>query len=398
LCGPAAAALIVVDEAACRLPDAVVAANTDTVQGGCTAGSGEDFLLLDSDVTLGDTRYRVEVSSAMTIQAGNGTTIDGAGGECFFVEETGKLAIAGVTIQNCYANQYGGGIYNRGTLTLDRATIQGCSAYLAGGGLWSRRATVTIVDSTFLDNTALSGDYAASGGGGGVGSVAGVLTIVGSTIAGNVSYDEGGGVYSGADLLTIVRSTISGNDPEGVFAWGGGNARIVNSTISGNHSHGMESGSGNELTIRNSSITGNAEIGVYHYGQHVKIERSLIAGNAGSVYVPTSVTVRESFNLFGTDGNAGVEGFTPAPSDVIPAAGVMLDDILLPLADNGGPTQTHALVPGGPAVDAIPTSEKGCLGTVDQRGVPRPQGPGCDIGAFELEASVEARHVLGTIP
>jgi hypothetical protein len=241
------------------------------------------------------------------------------------------------------------------------------------------------VGSTLVGNTAYSQDFGGRSGGG-VGSASGVLTIVDSTISGNVSYYEGGGVYSGADLLTISRSTISGNDPEGVWAWGGGNARIVNSTISGNNYHGVGSGSGNELTIRNTTITGNAGVGVYHYGQQFKIERSLVAGNAGSVDVAASVSVMESFNLFGTDGDAGVEGFTPDPTDVVPAAGVLLDDILLPLADNGGRTATHALVAGGPAVDAIPAGEKGCRG-VDQRGAQRPQGPGCDIGAFELEAS-----------
>jgi hypothetical protein len=61
----------------------------------------------------------------------------------------------------------------------------------------------------------------------------------------------------------------------------------------------------------------------------------------------------DNHNLFGADGNAGVEGFTPGPADIVPPAGVLLPDILNPtLAFNGGPTQTHALVPGSPAIDA----------------------------------------------
>jgi hypothetical protein len=68
---------------------------------------------------------------------------------------------------------------------------------------------------------------------------------------------------------------------------------------------------------------------------------------------------------------------------VVPAAGVRLAAILDPaLADNGGYTFTHALVPGGPAVDAVRT-DCGPPAT-DQRGVPRPQGPACDIGAVEV--------------
>ena len=91
----------------------------------------------------------------------------------------------------------------------------------------------------------------------------------------------------------------------------------------------------------------------------------------------------DNFNLFGVDGVAGVTGFTPGATDLVPAAGVQLPDILDPvLADNGGYTQTHALVPGSPAVDAVPT-DCGPPET-DQRGVPRPQGAACDIGALEV--------------
>ena len=91
----------------------------------------------------------------------------------------------------------------------------------------------------------------------------------------------------------------------------------------------------------------------------------------------------DAFNLFGVDGVAGVTGFTPGPTDLVPAAGVQLPDILDPvLADNGGYTLTHALVPGSPAVDAVPT-DCGPPAT-DQRGVPRPQGAACDIGALEV--------------
>ena len=91
----------------------------------------------------------------------------------------------------------------------------------------------------------------------------------------------------------------------------------------------------------------------------------------------------DAFNLFGVDGVAGVTGFTPGATDLVPAAGVQLPDILAPvLADNGGDTLTHALVPGSPAVDAVPTD---CGPPVtDQRGVPRPQGAACDIGALEV--------------
>ena len=77
---------------------------------------------------------------------------------------------------------------------------------------------------------------------------------------------------------------------------------------------------------------------------------------------------------------AGVVGFYFGAIDIVP--GVGLGAILAPLANNGGPTKTHALPAGSPAIDAIPPFDPGCTGT-DQRGVARPRGAGCDIGAFE---------------
>jgi hypothetical protein len=68
----------------------------------------------------------------------------------------------------------------------------------------------------------------------------------------------------------------------------------------------------------------------------------------------------------------------------------VIDPLLSTLTDNGGPTWTHALLPGSPALQAIPTGENGCgtTYTQDQRGIARPQWFGCDIGAFELEVEV----------
>jgi hypothetical protein len=88
------------------------------------------------------------------------------------------------------------------------------------------------------------------------------------------------------------------------------------------------------------------------------------------------------------DGIAGVEGFRPGPTDIVPPAGVQLADILDPaLANHGGATRTLALVRGSPAVNAIPASDPSCP-EADQRGVPRPQGADCDIGAFERGPAV----------
>jgi Ca2+-binding RTX toxin-like protein len=96
----------------------------------------------------------------------------------------------------------------------------------------------------------------------------------------------------------------------------------------------------------------------------------------------------DNHNLFGVNGTAGVAGFSPGATDIVPPAGVQLADILEPtLADNGGPTLTHALVPGSPARNAGPRRCRDVQGRPlrrDQRGVLRPQEGRCDLGAVEF--------------
>jgi hypothetical protein len=126
------------------------------------------------------------------------------------------------------------------------------------------------------------------------------------------------------------------------------------------------------------------------------LTRTLVSGNTAStgaeifndiVYFSGAV-LADNFNLFGTNGDAGVVGFSPGPTDIVPADGVTLGDILEPLTENGGPTKTHALVAGSPAVDRV---ARHCPPPrTDQRGFRRPVDgdgdhiPKCDIGAFEF--------------
>ena len=188
---------------------------------------------------------------------------------------------------------------------------------------------------------------------------------------------------------------------------------ITNSTISGNtageHGGGISQSIRGSLNINSSTITDNHADGdggglrlTPSEGFH--ISHSLVSGNTASgdgaeivAMSPQSSPVTHEFNIFGVDNQSGVVGFTPGPTDIVPAAGVDIGDILDPmLADNGGSTPTHALVPGSLAIDAGQadcTDAGGNPLTTDQRGSPRPvDGNGdsvaaCDIGAFELQAS-----------
>ena len=165
------------------------------------------------------------------------------------------------------------------------------------------------------------------------------------------------------------------------------------------------------LTIDNSTISGNranhgggVSNSEYCYfdllpSGTLTLNNSLIAGNQAAVAPEiendaSSIVTANNFNLFGTNGNAGVTGFTPGPTDIVPS--VPLAQILGPLKNNGGPTQTHALVAGSPAIDAGDPNgcqdNSGALLQTDQRGFPRNVDGNndgvarCDIGAIELNS------------
>jgi len=127
------------------------------------------------------------------------------------------------------------------------------------------------------------------------------------------------------------------------------------------------------------------------------LNRSLISGNTApdgsEVFTSTSPYASvhaNNFNLFGHNGNAGVVGFSPGPRDIVPT--VSVSRILEPLAANGGPTLTQALVSGSPAIDAV--RARCPPPATDQRGVRRPKGPACDIGAFEFDPRGVCASVL----
>jgi hypothetical protein len=443
LCGgPAHPATISVDDATCRLADAIVSANTDSATNGCVVGSGADLILLDTDVTLA--APLPPLTSVVTIQAGLASVIDGAGNACLDIALGGDVVLDGVTVRNC-ASGMGGGVVNRGTLAVLGSTISGNIAGDGGGGISSwgplairrsvvsdnvgRRggglnsyyATVTVSDTTISGNRATLD-------GGGISNYGGTIVLVDSTISGN-SAPEGAGVITGfycewcggvPGSLDIRGSTISGNTATvggggGILVYQRGAVSMTTSTISGNQAAGDGGGlllknvyEETYLTVVNSTISGNSAVGTgggvaarpdNSFLTPITLKHVLVSGNAApterEMSLGSTISVSaDDFNLFGSNGDAGIAGFTPGPTDIVPAAGVTVDDILAPLADNGGPTATHALVYGSPAVDAVPTTDPDCLGTVDQRGSPRPAGAGCDVGSFELGARP---HVEGTV-
>ena len=292
---------------------------------------------------------------------------------------TPTVSISGLEVTGGTANptngSFGGDIRNAATLTLTDDWITNGSAY-SGGGVSNAAGSLRI------ERTLVSGNRAPFGGGdsGGIQNW-GCPT---STCTTNTTDHPGS--------LVVDNSTVTGNDAHGVggiFSWGDDNntLTISNSTIAGNKTTdepgrpptgdagGLAVATGTEV-VQNTIIAGNVNItgGV------------TTPANCGP-FLPSGGFVSLGHNL-----DSGADCRLSAPTDVSNA-----DPLLGPLQNNGGPTDTLALAANSPAVDRVPASGAGCPPT-DQRGVPRPQGAGCDIGAFELAAPAHCSDVSAQTP
>jgi CSLREA domain-containing protein len=260
----------------------------------------------------------------------------------------GRITVLDSTIEE----NWGGGINNDGRLRVERSTLRAnhfpddAESVGTGGGIAGATAqtgvtntdTAVIIDSSILDHR-----Y------GGLVNEEGAMTLVNVTVSGNSSPLPGGGIANYADLdvrnSTITANRVIGDDPSNVG--GGGIA-------TGSELHDIVARLSNTIVAGNSSTLGGAPD---------------CAGTIDSL----------GHNLVGDGAGCGL---VMADGDR-----VGLDPKLGPLADNGGPTRTHALLDGSPALDAgnpnAPDSGDGACAATDQRGAGRPQGAACDIGAFE---------------
>ncbi len=397
-------------DADCSLREAIIAANLHAGAGTINVPPGIYVLTMGELDIIGD---------ATIVGAGPSSSIlDGAGlDRVFDIGQGGAhitVQISGVTIRNGDARGAfgGGGIYSyNATLTLKDLIVSGNRADRDGGGIMNDEGVLTITDSTISGNTS-------GGKGGGIHSDS-PLTITRSTVSDNViqtsspfgTGGEGGGIYFWPSVegpaLVVSDSTISANNTNGGSGAGlhiGGSATITNTTISGNDARGLGGyygdGGGIEarfafLTIVNSTIVGNAsgdEGGGIYASARAKLKNTIVANNTAPPPpghggpncsgFPVSERITLGHNLDSDDSNWCL---FDGPGDL-----TNTDPKLGPLADNGGPTQTHALLPGSPAIDAGDDAD--CPAT-DQRGESRPKdgnGDGsavCDIGAYEHEAA-----------
>lgn len=314
------------------------------------------------------------------------TIIDGGGLDRVIHVVAGSVTLSGVTITG--GNQInvaggGGGIFNAGTLTLNNCIVTGNHGGNGVGGIYNAGGTLTLNNSTVTRNTA--------GGIGGIRNSAGTAILNNSTVSGNSAIQNiAGGILNdcsggGADndhiiaTMTLNNSTVSGNS---AGSYGGG---IVNFSF---HNRGC---SGATVTLNNSTASGNRADGDgggiiqdprNNNPATITLKNSIVANNLGSPSANCSGTITSLGHNLSSDGTCGL---STALGD-LPNTPSMLG----PLASNGGPTETHALLPGSPAIDAG-SGDCPPPGT-DQRGVarPQPQGAACDIGAYEATSACVA--------
>jgi CSLREA domain-containing protein len=412
----------------CSLREAIEAANTDTAVDQCPAGSGADRLVLQSsaiyqvsisgrledDNQTGD----FDIASEIEVYGGTNTQISGNLLDRVFHIKSGAVAILrNLRIADGKPDSNGGGVMNQGTMTMDNCIVVNNQA-TAGGGIQSNGMT-EIYKSTIVNNSS-------TGGGGGIrhspgdrlvlhdstvsrnqaGSGGGLyvtgLDMLRSTVDRNYAATDGGGIYkvSGTVWDSIVNSTLSGNrsDADGGGLWVDDFNRlhIASSTITANEadSDGASGGNGGGIYVREGNVI-------------VKLANTIIARNednsAGmfAVYIPDCYGNVESlgYNLFGAlnPAGAGCKISGPATGDLVGLVGNVLDPALNGLANNGGPTLTHALLGQSPAIDsgdpAGCADKNGAVLLSDQRLHERiHDGPDqnlvarCDIGAYEYGA------------
>ena len=273
----------------------------------------------------------LELSRAVTI-SGPGAdqlTVDGSGGSfrIFTIDSGAIVTISGLTISGGFVSSgtpYGGGIGNLGgSLTLANAVLSGNRAFLGGalahvpaGGAGS----LTVINTTFNDNLAFAGgailvDFSAG---------TGAMTVTNSTISGNAAAQGGGGIFSAGTgtALTITNSTITNNnadEDQDAAGTGGGLATNTGST---------------PVILRNTLIAGN-----------------LTAGSAAAD-VSGDLDPSSAFNLIGADGGLTTGITNGVNNNHVGTLATPIDPRLGPLASNGGPAPTHALLTGSPAIDA----------------------------------------------
>jgi hypothetical protein len=393
--GPGASVLTVSGNSASRVFDVTapvtVAISGLSITGGSAPQGGGVFIAGGSVSLLADNLFSNAAGS--TGASGSGAGVFIAGGTVSIVDT--EIANNHVTSPWFFAAS-GGGIYvAAGTVAINSSTLQGNQAAGGpgssipprpggpgeGGGMFVAGGMVSVQNSTFASNRAIGGQgstnpiggaFGGAGEGGGMFVAGGIVSVQNSTFGSNLARGGNGG----AGLVGHPGGAGGPGAGGGIDAYGG-MVSVQNSTFGSNLANGGLGGTGQPHGANGSAEGG----GILTPTNPVTLFDTIIAGNtAGDV---TSTVVSRGHNLIG-DGT-GATGFVA--SDLVGTTQNRIDPKLGPLASNGGPTQTMALLPGSPAIGAgDPTNAP----MWDQRGpgFPRVINGTIDIGAFELQRAL----------
>jgi CSLREA domain-containing protein len=339
---PASAATVVVNtttdqslgscSSSCSLRDAVATANPgDTIQ--VPAGH---YVLTLGNIAITQSLTLAGSGARTTLIDGNHTN-NGFEGGLFNMSGAINVELFDLSLINGVAN-FGGAIEADGlsALTIRRCTVDNNRANNGAGGVDFATGTLVVEESTFSNNTA-------------------------TAIA--------GGLFADTATGSIVNSTFSGNTASSgaAMALDESTLSLINNTITANH---VSAASGGVLRAI--------------FPQLLTLSNNVIAGNVGADCLVVRGSIVTDHNL-ASDNTCRLTGTGDLPG-VAPLLG--------PLANNGGSTDTHALLSGSPALDA--GNNATCPAT-DQRGTTRPQGPACDIGAFEVTPQDQIAALIGQL-
>ena len=397
-----------------------------TVSGNLTTGSRA------SGGGIGSSNYRdprSEISLYNSTVSGNQSNATGGG-----IYNNGNLSLSGSVVTNNESGGDGGGIIGR-FVTIDDSTISGNRSGDSGGGIFIRPTSSSAPDfgRVQISNSTVDGNQSESDGGG-IFAARSDISLHNSTVSGNQSGRNGGGfgITYGAALVSssTINDNQSGRDGGGIHLtnfvgdyYGPSRIRTLNSTISGNVAvdlgGGIYNGYRTTVEIVTSTITRNTAAGggglfsrsdpdldppLDRYNTRTEVSSSIVAGNSATTDMAGSDVatgedatltanpfVSQGFNLIGDGQQNGSELFLVSNTinDLVGTTSNPLDPVLGPLALNGGRNQTHALLPGSPALDAGNNDHAVDFSNVpleyDQRGVgfDRIFAAALDIGAFE---------------
>jgi len=406
-------------DADCSLREAIIAANANPGVDTITVPADTyTFTIVGGKEDLAATGD-LDITDDLTINGADAATtaIDAATLDRVFHVDPGEsgitVNISDLTITGGKPPGNGGGILNSGAvLTVEDSVITGNDAGAgsgaSGGGIRNAGASILVVNNTEISDNVVTASTGDGGGvtnddtavatindsvivrnsasqGGGVHTTHGAATIINNSVIADNEAFNGGGIYqappAAGNSIDIANTTISGNSATntggGIFKLGDGTINLNNVTVTNNTADSDSADGGDGGGIANAEDSG------------INLKNTIVAGNFDSTSDPDCLgtLTSQGYNL--------IEVVSPGCTIGGDTTGnvIGVDPLLMPLSDNGGPSETHAIPAGSAAVDAGNPTNPGSGGdaceAADQRGVSRPLDGDtdtvalCDIGAFE---------------